>query len=83
MTTFLVSAVDLQKHTQVKAKKAVNSYKIAVVKAQKDNEVSESQFAVLESEKMTLTTTLKDTKAVRDEANAMANSLKSEQERLV
>ena len=71
MTVFLVSAADLQKHTQVEAKKAVNSYKIATVKAQKDKEASESQFAILKSEKMALTTTLEDTKAVRDEANAM------------
>ena len=83
MTAFLVGATDLQKHTQVEVEKAVNSYKTAVVKAQKDKEAFESQFAILESEKTALTTALKKAKATRDGAITMVNFLKFEQERLV
>ena len=54
-----------------------------MVKAQKEKEAAESQFAILESEKMALTKALKEAKVARDEAIVMANSLKSEQERLV
>ena len=83
MTAFLVDTADLQKHTSVEIEKAVGNYKAAVLKAQKGKEVTESQFAVLESEKMTLNIALEEAKATRDEAISMIDSLKSEQERLV
>ena len=36
MTIFLVSAADLHKYTQIEWEKSINSYKAAVVKAQKE-----------------------------------------------
>ena len=47
-------------------------------KSRKGKEASESQFAVLESEKTALAKAVEEAKAARDEAIAMANSLKSE-----
>ena len=52
-------------------------------KAERDREAFESQLAVLESEKAVLTKALEEAKAARDEAIAMASSIKSEQERLI
>ena len=52
-------------------------------KVEKDKKASESQFDVLKSEKATLTKIVEEARASRDEAIAMANSLKSEQERLM
>ena len=52
-------------------------------KAEKDRKASESQLAVLESEKAALAKALEKAKAVRDEAIATASSFKSEQDRLI
>ena len=52
-------------------------------KAERDREASESQLAVLESEKAALTKALEEAKAARDEAIATASSIKSEQDRLI
>ena len=52
-------------------------------KAEKDRKASESQLAVLESEKAVLTKALEEAKAAKDEAVATASSLKSEQDRLI
>ena len=52
-------------------------------KAEKEKEAFESQFAILESEKTKLTKDVEEAKAARDEVVAMANFLKSEQDRLV
>ena len=54
---------------------------VAIEKAEK--EATESQFTILESEKITLTRLLKEAKATLDEVVAMATSLQSKQERLV
>ena len=59
-----------------------------MAKAEKENEkdekkTSESQFAILESKKTSLTKALEEAKAARDEAITMTNSFKSEQERSV
>ena len=47
-------------------------------KAEKEKEAVESQFAILESEKTTLTKAVEEAKVARYEAIVMANSLKSE-----
>ena len=52
-------------------------------KAEKENEAFESQFASLESENTALTKVVEEAKAARDEAIAIGNSFKSEQDRLV
>ena len=59
-----------------KAEKAKN-------RAEKEKEAFESQFTILESEKMALNKVVEKAKAARDEAVARANSLKSEQDRMV
>ena len=61
----------------------MNTYQTAIVKAQKEKQVVESQFTVLESEKTTLNKALEEAKATRDEAIAMVDFLKFEGERLV
>ena len=61
----------------------MGNYKAATVKAQKEKEATEGQFAVLESEKTTLNKALEEVKVARDEAIALANSLRFEQERLI
>ena len=83
MIACFVGAVDLHRYTQIEWERSTNSYKKAVVKAQKEKKAAESQFTVLESEKMALTKALEEAKAARDEAIVMANFLKFEQERLV
>ena len=90
MTAFLVGIANLYKYTQMEWLKSTNFYKAAVVKAEKgkekaekDKKASESQYAVLESEKAALTKAVEEARAVRDQAIAMANTLKSKQERLV
>ena len=90
MTAFLVGTTDLHRYTQLEWEKSTNSYKVVMVKAEKEKEKVEkdkkaykSQFVVLESEKVALTKAIEEAKVARDEAIAMANSLKSEQERLV
>ena len=84
MIVFLVGAADLYRYTQIEWEKTTNNYKAMVVKAkkekekaEKEKEASESQFAILESEKTSLTKALEKAKAVRDEAIAMIDSLKS------
>ena len=77
MIVCLVGATDLHRYTQIKWQKSTNSYKVAVVKAQKENEALESQFAILKSENTALTKALEEAKAAKDEAIVMANSLKS------
>ena len=52
-------------------------YQTAVVKARKEKEVVEDQFAILDSENAALNKALKEANVVRDEAIAMADSLKS------
>ena len=44
----------------------MKTYQAADVKAQKEKEVVEGQFAVLDSEKVTLNTALEKAKAARD-----------------
>ena len=83
MTAFLVGTTDFQKHTSVEIKKAVNNYKAVAVKAQKGKEAVESQFTILESEKTALTTAMEEAKTAQDEAIAMVDFLKFEQEKLV
>ena len=61
----------------------MKTYQIAVIKAQKLKEAVEGQFTILESEKAALNKALEEAKVARDEAIAMADSLKFEQERLV
>ena len=61
----------------------MKTYHAIFVKARKEKETVEGQFAVLESEKVALNKALKEAKVARDKAIAMADSLKSEQERLV
>ena len=51
--------------------------------SEKEKEAFESQFAILESEKTSLTKALEEAKAARDEAITTADSLNSEKERLV
>ena len=84
MTTFLVGAADLYRYTKLEWEKSTNSYKATVVKAEKEKEkvkkekeASESQFAILKTEKTTLTKAVEEAKVARDEAIAMVNSLKS------
>ena len=83
MTAFLVGAADLQKHIQVDVERAVKAYQATVVKAQKEKQVVEGQFTILDSEKAALNKALEKAKAVRDKAITMTDSLKSEQERLI
>ena len=85
MIAFLVGVVDLHKHTQMEVgvEKAMKTYQAAAVKAQKEKEVVEGQFAILDSEKTALNKALGKAKAARDEAIAMVDYLKSEQERLI
>ena len=90
MTAFLVGAADLWRYTQVDWEKSITSLKTDVAtvvdakgKAERDREASESQLAVLESEKAALTKALKEAKVARDEAIATASSIKSEQDRLI
>ena len=83
MIAFLVGATDFQKHAQVDVKKTIKAYQVAIVKAQKEKEATKSQFIILKSEKEALNKTLEEVKATQDEAIAMANSLKFEQEILV
>ena len=56
MIAFLVGVVDLHKHTQMEVgvEKAMKMYQAAAVKAQKEKEVVEGQFAILDSEKTAL-----------------------------
>ena len=81
MTAFLVGVANLHRYTQLEWEMSTNSYKAVVVKAEKEKvkqekETFESQFAVLESEKTTLNKVVEEAKTARDEAVAMANSLK-------
>ena len=52
-------------------------------KIEKEKEASESQFAILENEKTSLTKALEEAKAARDKAISTIDSFKSEQKRLV
>ena len=90
MIATLVGAADLHKYTQIEWEKTTNSLKAVVVKAEKAKEKVEkqkeafkNQFAVLESKKTALAKAVEEAKTERDEAVAMANSLKLEQDRLV
>ena len=78
MTIFLVGAVDLHRYKQIEWEKTTNNYKAIVVKAKKEKEAFESQFAILESEKTSLTKALEEAKVVRDEDIVMTDSLKFE-----
>ena len=85
MTVCLVGTVNLHRYTQIEWKKSTNSFKKVLARADKEREktkketkAAESQFAVLESEKTALIKALKEAKAAKDEALAMADSLKSE-----
>ena len=71
MIAFLVDAADLQKHTQVDLEKAMKTYQVAAVKAQKEKEATEGQFAILKSEKAALNKALEEVKATQDEAMAI------------
>ena len=86
----LVGATDLHKYTQIEWEKSTNSLKVVMVKvekakdkAEKEKEAFESQFILLESEKTTLTKVVEEAKAASDEVVVMANSPKSEQDKLV
>ena len=90
MTATLVGVVDLHRYTQIEWEKSTNSLKAAAAKAkkvkdkdEKEKEAFQSQLAVLENEKTTLAKAMEEAKMARDEAAVMANSLKSEQDRLV
>ena len=90
VTTTLIGVTDLHRYTQIEWKKSTNSLKATMAKAEKvkdkaekEKEAFESQFAILESEKTALTKDVEEAKAARDEVVAMANFLKSEQDRLV
>ena len=61
----------------------MKAYKVVAMKVQKEKEVVEGQFAVLDSENAALNKALVEAKATRDEAIVMAVSLKFEQERLI
>ena len=78
MTAFLVNVADLQKHTQVELEKVMKTYQVVTVKAQKEKKAIEEQFVILNNEKTALNTALEEAKAARDEAIAMADSLRSE-----
>ena len=85
MIAFLVGVADLWRYIQVDWEKSMASLKIDVAtavdakgKAERDREASESQLAILESEKTALTKALEEAKAARDEAIATTSSIKSE-----
>ena len=61
----------------------MKTYHAIFVKAQKEKETVEGQFAVLESEKVALNKALKEAKVARDKVIAITTFLKFEQERLV
>ena len=90
MTATLVRVTDLHKYTQIEWEKTTNSLKVVMVKTEKakekvekQKEAFENQCAVLKSEKTALEKAVEEAKTTRDEAVTMANSLKSEQDRLV
>ena len=56
----------------------MKAYKVVAMKAQKEKEIVEGQFAVLVSENAALNKALVEAKATRDEAIVMAVSLKFE-----
>ena len=90
MTASLVGAADLHRRTQVEWDKTSSSLKAdlekaegARDKAQKEKETLENRCGTLESEKTALVKALEESKSAKDEAVAIAASLKSEQNRLV
>ena len=82
MTTFLTSLANLYKYTQVDLER-IMSMSSLFHHRKKVKENAESQFDVLESEKTTLSRSVEEARADRDEAIAMVDSLKSECERQI
>ena len=90
MIASLVDAANLHRYIQIEWDKTTTSLKGVVAKAEKakdkaekENKAFKSQCAILESEKVALTKAVRKAKTAKDEAVAMANSLRSKQDRLV
>ena len=90
MIASLVDAANLHRYIQIEWDKTTTSLKGVVAKAEKakdkaekENKAFKSQCAILENEKVALTKAMGEAKTAKDEAVAMADSLRSEQDRLV
>ena len=61
----------------------MKGYQAATLSTQKEKENTEGQFALLKSEKTALKKSLDEAKAARDEALAMADSLRFEYDKQI